>query len=99
MLQASLARIVQFQGFWSVKKIPNVVLELLEEIPLADHNQYYVPFTEAISGGELRQSQTTQVGLCNSEGYLLSKPCYARTFLLCMALSSSLMPLFGCFSG
>jgi hypothetical protein len=53
LLQASLAQLVQCKELWSVRVLPDVVLEFMEEAPLADYRQYHVPLTQVISNGEL----------------------------------------------
>jgi hypothetical protein len=52
MLQASLGQLVQHKDLWSLNVLPDEVLDLMEEVPLADGTQYLVPLTEAVKNGE-----------------------------------------------
>jgi hypothetical protein len=52
MLQASLAQLIQVHDLWSVKTLPDAVLELMEDVPLANGTQYHVPLIKALNSGE-----------------------------------------------
>jgi hypothetical protein len=65
MLQASLGQLVQNKDLWSLKVLPDEVLDLMEEVPLADGTQYLVPLTEAVKNGECCPCHTSiQLAQC-----------------------------------